>query len=298
MANIYNTVPPGDGLTEYYGYAKWIDGVVLVRFFNDMALYGDPGNQDRLNVLGTRGRWTFNLTFNEKGQISQKPNIGITMVEGTGYSDKILSETVDRPDREQGETFADLTTRWVRSAYAKLLEFNATVDNPFVFHTDNSPWYVNPAMLQIDGSHPTSDYSIGNALCEWTAPVIGQWRGSSGTTINMMVTAHGGRVTAPVTMAPGHMMVQYSISDFSDVDWMRDICEATGNALPRIGDPFVVCYIDGNVVMMGRSASWTYGENSPGTGLILNSGTCDIQRVSIYDNLPMAMARFLSMNPQ
>ncbi len=295
---INNTTPPGDGLAEFYGWAKAIDGEVLVKFFNEMCIYAEPGYQDRLNILGKRGGWVFNMVFSEKGVTTSLPTVSISLGESFPGS-RIFEQTIPRPSRLTDETYADLTTRWLQMAYSALIGFNIEAGNPFTFNT-GSVWYVDP-----DLSSPSDvvlvlqdDWGIASEV--WTTPAQNPWVGSlTGQSINLLDATidQDGRarlLSSVILPLAGTIVIQLLLESYSGFVWIP-LWDDAGTPYPALNQEVCVVFSDGYAWIPGYPVAIA----SPFDDISLSEFEGYVSRITLFDTLASNdMAVFLSLNPQ
>lgn len=296
---ISGSTPPLDSLAAFYGWGKAIDGEVLVKFFNDMARYAEPGYQDRLNILGIKNGWVFNIVFSEKGVTTSLPTVSVSL--GNSFPNSSVYEvTIPRPARGEGESYADLTTRWLQVAYTALLEFNGLADNPFNF-SQGLEWFVDPDISPSDAVIVLQD-DIGTPNEVWGLPASASWIGLVAETefdiSDATITEDGVAPTVSTAFPPAtSIVVQFVSQDFSEFPW-KFLWDYVDTPYPVDGEKFCV-------VMTDSGKIWLTGYDGPiindfgfvGNQPILTSAT--IQRITTFeDTISDEAAMFRSLNPQ
>lgn len=290
--------PPGDGLAAFYGWAKAIDGEVLVKFFNEMAKYADPGYQDRLNILGRKGQWVFNIVFSEKGGTTSLPTVSVTVAE-TFPGQTIYELTVPRPDRLEDETYAAMTTRWLQIAYSALVGFNVLAGNPFNFNVA-TPWFVDPdAVPSATPLVLQDDHGITNEVWRLpaTTPWVGQLTSLQINTTAAIINSNGVRPTSTLTLPDENAsaaVVQIRLTSVIGFTWANFWVTAGLVGGPPIGEDFCIVFSNNKAWIPGSTTPLTYTF----VGILpITSGY--ITRVSL---LPYALSDealvALSLNPQ
>lgn len=203
---ISNRTPPGDGLADYYAWAKYLDGATFVRFFNDLAIYGEAGQQERALVFGRSARWTFSVGFAEHGLLSQAPEITASWSDSDSREEVIFS----RPETLPGETHRDLTLRWLRMVYWQLCAWNSREGEPFRFPRSGE-WYYDQAAI-VTPALPTF------SITETFFPQPDRFTGGRGTVIPYSGSMMGSLVSLSeaLGLSPGTWMVTVVLVSYDD----------------------------------------------------------------------------------
>ena len=228
MSTVYNTVPPGDGLLDFYGWGRLADGPTIARWFNAFAsAYGDLGFQDRLSVSGTTGVATFTFAFAERGPVDDLPTINYSISKAFNEDNPTLFHgSTPRPAKNPDETYAELTERWLRAAYDALRALDEQAESGFNF-TEEYPFSSPEATASDAASGPTPGNQLPYpvALASWRDLQEGatEWGGSPTGAISWasgLATSKGLALAAASDPLPdldqAYVAIQFKVKDWSN----------------------------------------------------------------------------------
>ena len=189
--------------------------------------YGDLGFQDRLLVSGSTVEATFVFCFLEKGGLSDLPAIYFSIAKS--FSSETCSAgrsgIVERPELNDGETYQQLTTRWLCAAYDALRGLSAEMKTTFSF-SESYPIDVAPGVGTVPPLNPPVQLmGFPTALATWRDLPIGaiSWVGSDG---HVITWSNGSATSCGLILSDNsdalpfvgqqYVAVQYRIRDWTN----------------------------------------------------------------------------------